>query len=38
MEALFSADAWASPGGTGFFILCVGVFLYLVTSIDIKKK
>ena len=38
MEMLFSAESWASPGGTGFFIVCIGIFLYLVTSINIKKE
>lgn len=38
METLFMAEAWASPGGAGFFIVCVAVFLYVVTSIDTKNK
>ena len=38
MEVLFTADAWASPGGVGFFVVCIGVFLYLVTHIDTNKK
>lgn len=38
MESLFTAEAWASPGGTGFFIVCVAVFLYIVTNIDAKNK
>ncbi len=38
MEALFTADAWASPGGVGFFLVCVSVFFYLMLHLDKKKK
>lgn len=38
MELLFTAEAWSSPGGTGFFIVCVAVFLYLVTRINVQNK
>ncbi len=38
METLFTAEAWSSPGGVGLFIVCVAVFLYVVTSIDAKNK
>ena len=38
METLFTAEAWSSPGGTGFFIVCVAVFLFLILRIDNKKK
>jgi hypothetical protein len=38
METLFTAEAWASPGGVGFFIVCIGVFFYLIFNLDKKKK
>jgi hypothetical protein len=30
MSALFSPIAWGSPGGVGFFLVCLGIFLYLL--------
>lgn len=38
METLFTAEAWASPGGVGFFVVCIGVFLYLMVNMDNKSK
>jgi hypothetical protein len=38
MEALFTTDAWASPGGVGFFLVCLGGFFYLMFRLDTKKK
>lgn len=38
MEALFNVEAWSSPGGVGFFMVCLGVFFHLVLNLDKKKK
>ena len=38
METLFTVEAWSSPGGVGFFIVCVGAFLFLVFRLDRKQK
>ena len=31
-EALISPLAWMSPFGVGFFLVCLGVFIWLVTK------
>ena len=38
MELLFTSDAWASPGGVGFFLLCLSTFFYLMFRLDTKNK
>lgn len=38
MEAVFSVEAWQSPVGVGIFLVCFGVFLYLVTNMNTKGK
>jgi hypothetical protein len=38
MEALFTVEAWNSPGGVGFILISLGVFFYLVMNMDKKKK
>jgi outer membrane protein assembly factor BamB len=30
MSALFNPIAWGLPGGVGFFLVCLGIFLYLL--------
>ena len=37
IEALTSPLAWSSPFGIGFFLVCFGVFIYLVTRINKTK-
>ena len=38
METLFTAEAWSSPGGVGFFVACMGLFFYLVLNLSKKDK
>jgi hypothetical protein len=38
MSALFNPIAWGSPGGVGFFLVCLGIFLYLLGRSDRNKK
>lgn len=38
MDLLFTAEAWASPGGVGFFVVCIALFFYLIFNIDNKRK
>lgn len=38
METLFNVEAWSSPGGVGFFMVCLGVFFYLIFNLDKNKK
>jgi hypothetical protein len=38
MEVLFTVEAWTSPGGVGFFLVCLGAFFYLVVNLDKKQK
>lgn len=37
MEALFNPIAWGSPVGLGFFLVCLGAFLFLLSRADRKK-
>jgi hypothetical protein len=30
MSELFNPTSWGSPGGVGFFLVCLGIFLYLL--------
>jgi hypothetical protein len=38
MDTLFTAEAWSSPGGVGFFIVCVAAFFYLIFNLNAKKN
>jgi hypothetical protein len=38
MSALFNPIAWGSPGGVGFFLVCLGIFLYLLGRSDRNKN
>lgn len=38
MEHVFSAEAWTSPIGIGFFLLSLGLFLYLLSRADKPTK
>jgi hypothetical protein len=38
MESLFTVEAWNSPGGVGFFLVCLGVFFFLIFNLDKKKR
>lgn len=37
-EALLSPAAWGSPLGVGIFLICLGLFIYLLSLADKKKK
>ncbi len=36
VEALTSPLSWMSPFGVGFFLVCLGAFLWLVTRMKTK--
>lgn len=38
MEALFNPMAWGSPLGLGIFLICLGIFIFLVSVVDKKNK
>ncbi|MFP4403655.1 MAG: hypothetical protein ACLFPJ_04855 [Candidatus Woesearchaeota archaeon] len=38
LEALLSPEAWGSPLGVGIFLMCLGVFIYLLSLADKNKK
>jgi len=38
LEALLSPVSWGSPLGVGVFLLCLGVFLYLLSLAEKNKK
>jgi hypothetical protein len=38
MESFFTPAAWGSPIGLGIFLVCLGVFIYLLSLADKKKK
>jgi hypothetical protein len=39
MEELFNPAAWGSPVGIGFFLVCLGTFIYLLAKSDrVSKK
>ena len=38
MEALFAAEAWALPGGVGFFLVYLRGLFYFMFQLDTKKK
>ena len=38
METMFSVEAWTSPIGVGFFLVSLGLFIYLLSRADNKKK
>lgn len=38
MDQMFSVEAWTSPIGIGFFLVCLGAFLYLLSRADTSKK
>lgn len=38
IEALFSPANWGSPLGVGLFLVCLGIFIYLLSLADRNKK
>lgn len=38
MEYVFGVEAWTSPVGVGFFLVCLGLFIYLLASSDKSSK
>lgn len=38
MEQAFNAVAWTSPLGIGLFLVCLGLFIYLLSKSDQTKK
>jgi hypothetical protein len=38
VDVLFNPAAWSSPIGLGFFFVCLGVFIYLLSLADKNKK
>lgn len=38
MEAMFSPVNWGTPVGLGIFLVCLGLFIYLLSLADKNKK
>ena len=38
MNSLFSPANWGSPLGVGLFLICLGIFIYLLALADKVKK
>jgi hypothetical protein len=38
MESWFLVFGWGSPIGIGFFLLCLGAMIYLLSKADTEKK
>lgn len=38
IEALLQPMAWGSPLGVGIFLICLGLFIYLLSLADRNKK
>lgn len=38
MEAFAGVLGWTSPFGVGFFLVCLGLFIFLLGHADPKKK
>ena len=38
LEALSQPIAWGSPLGVGIFLVCLGIFLYLLSLTEKGKK
>lgn len=38
MEQAFSVEAWTSPLGVGLFLVCIGLFIFLLSKSDQAKK
>lgn len=38
IETLLSPTAWGSPLGVGFFLVCLGTFIFLLSKADKRKK
>jgi uncharacterized membrane protein len=38
MESWFLILGWSSPIGIGFFLLCLGAMIYLLSKADTDKK
>jgi hypothetical protein len=38
IDALFNPAAWGSPVGLGIFLVCLGIFIYLLSLADRKKR
>jgi hypothetical protein len=38
MDNLFLLLGWGSPIGTGFFLVCLGLFIFLLSKSDKKNK
>ena len=37
MNALLTPVAWGSPLGVGIFLICLGIFIYLLSLADKNK-
>ena len=38
LDAMFNPAAWGSPAGIGIFLVCLGIFIYLLSLAERKKK
>ncbi len=38
MEQAFDVTAWTSPLGIGLFLVCIGLFIFLLSKSDQTKK
>ena len=38
IDTIFTPAAWGSPIGLGIFLVCLGVFIYLLRLADKKRK
>lgn len=38
MESLYILLGWGSPIGTGFFLLCLGLFIFFLSKADKNKR
>jgi hypothetical protein len=38
LDSLFTPAAWGSPIGLGIFLVCLGLFIYLLSLADRTKK
>jgi hypothetical protein len=38
MDTLFDPAAWGSPVGLGFFLVSVGIFIYILSLADRARK
>ena len=38
MKALLSPAAWGSPLGVGIFLICLGIFIYILSLADKNER